>query len=119
MKFFSLLIFFSATFFSISSVAQTKIWLDTNWQVTSKEKAVYYKLKVANTSEKQLITAYYLSGKKVNETYYIAGKPDGKYAEYYATGELKTLGKFENGLKDGTWKTYYKKGKIKEKGRYK
>ncbi|QTD37082.1 hypothetical protein JL193_13280 [Polaribacter batillariae] len=119
MRIIPLLFFILLVFFTTDFSAQEKIWFDANWNVTTKEKAVYYRPISRDKSKKQWVIDYYISGKKVKEVYYVSGKPNGKYSEFYNSGELKTTGKFEEGLKDGIWKTYYKNGKIKEKGRYK
>ncbi|WP_435416316.1 toxin-antitoxin system YwqK family antitoxin [Polaribacter aestuariivivens] len=117
MRFFFTL-FFISIFSTVTLTAQQKIWLDENGNLSNREKAVYYRISNDNKSKKQLIIDYYISGKKAKEFYFIKGKPDGKYSEFYDSGEVKITGKFEDGYKEGTWKTYYKNGKIKEKGRY-
>ena len=60
----------------------------------------------------------YISGGVKSEVVYEDGKKEGKYLEYYETGELSTRGDYESGMKDGIWKTYYNNGKIKERGKY-
>jgi antitoxin component YwqK of YwqJK toxin-antitoxin module len=42
-----------------------------------------------------------------------------KFSEFYETGALKIIGKYENGLEEGIWKIYDVNGNIKERGRYK
>ncbi|WP_299669829.1 hypothetical protein [uncultured Polaribacter sp.] len=107
-------------FFSIfKTSAQEKIWFDANWNITTKKNAVYYRLVADHKSKKQQIIDYYISGKKAKEYFFVEGKENGKYAEFYNSGELRITGNFENGFREGIWKTYYKNGKIKEKGKYK
>ncbi|QOD60524.1 hypothetical protein H9I45_14440 [Polaribacter haliotis] len=118
MKITSILFFLLFSFFATDFAAQEKIWFDVNSNVTTKEKAVYYRLVSSNKNEKQQIIDYYISGKKAKEFSFVKGKENGKYSEFYSSGELKTIGKFDNGRRDGVWKTYYKNGKIKEKGKY-
>ena len=114
-----LLPLFFLAFFSFSTHAQSKVYFDANWNVVTKEKAVYYRTISANKSKKEWIIDYYISGKKAQEANYVKGKPDGKFLMYYNTGELKSIGFYEDGLKEGVWKTYDKNGKIIQKGKYK
>jgi len=106
-------------FISFASQAQSKVYFDANWNVVTKEKAVYYRTIATEKSKKQWIIDYYISGKKAQEANYIKGKPDGKFLMYYDSGELKSIGFYEDGLKEGVWKTYDKNGKIIKKGKYK
>ena len=119
MNFKLLLPLFFLAFFSFSTQAQSKVYFDANWNVVTKEKAVYYRTISDNKSKKEWIIDYYISGKKAQEANYVKGKPDGKFLMYYNTGELKSIGFYEDGLKEGVWKTYDKNGKIIQKGKYK
>ena len=119
MNFKLLLPLFFLAFFSFSTHAQSKVYFDANWNVVTKEKAVYYRTISANKSKKEWIIDYYISGKKAQEANYVKGKPDGKFLMYYNTGELKSIGFYEDGLKESVWKTYDKNGKIIQKGKYK
>ncbi len=119
MNFKNFLFFLFFISFSSATFCQEKVYFDDNWNVTTKENAVYYRVVSDKKSKKEWIIDYYISGKKAQEANYINGKPEGKYLLYYNTGELKKVGYFENGLKEGVWKTYDKEGKIIEKGKYK
>ena len=111
--------FFICAFYSIETVAQKKIYFDANWNRTTQQKASYYRSLDNANKEKKLVIDYFITGKKVREVFYDNGRPDGKFSEFYSTGELKTTGTYKKGLKAGMWKTYYKNGKIKEKGSFK
>jgi antitoxin component YwqK of YwqJK toxin-antitoxin module len=115
----SVFVFLLIIFLAFSAKAQDKVYFDANWNVTTKEKAVYYRTIEKNKNNKEWIIDYYISGKKLQEANYINGKPEGKFLIYYNSGELKVIGRYIKGLKDGVWKTYYKTGKIKERGKYK
>jgi antitoxin component YwqK of YwqJK toxin-antitoxin module len=135
--------------FLISSIsAQETIWFDSNWKVSTKEKAAYYRPAPKKIDNGYLIIDYYISGKKQmkgfstssspNEEMYIGivsyfhenekifqkvnyvdGKPEGSFSEFYDTGETQRVGKYSKGLRSGVWKTYSKKGKIQSRGKYK
>lgn len=148
MKTATLLIVFVVGFLTSSLTAQETIWFDSNWSLTSEEKAAYYRPAPKKMDKGYWIVDYYVSGKKqmeglstVNEpnkevfvgavnyfhengvkfqlVYYINGKPVGKFSEFYDTGELERTGKYADGKREGTWKAFSKNGKIKERGKYK
>jgi antitoxin component YwqK of YwqJK toxin-antitoxin module len=102
----------------VNIVGQEKTWIDSNGEITTKEKATFYRLLSSDKKDNQLLTIYDVSGNKTLESYLINGKKDGKSLEFYVTGEVKTTGDFKVGLKEGLWKTYYENGKIREKGKY-
>lgn len=115
-KCFVLLIFLS--FLSSYSYSQKKVYLDANFKEVPRESAVYYRLISSSDNNKNLLIDYYLTGVKAQESKSVFGKLEGKFLQYYPTGELKTIGFYEDGLKSGVWKTYDKNGKIIEKGKY-
>jgi antitoxin component YwqK of YwqJK toxin-antitoxin module len=102
----------------VNTMGQEKTWIDSNGITTTKEKATFYNILSADKKGNQRVITYYFSGNKALESYLTNGKKEGKSIEFYATGEVKTLGDFKVGLKDGLWKTYYENGKIREKGKY-
>ena len=135
-------------FLTTSLCAQEKIWLDSNWNVSTKENASYYRPVPQKKDNGFWIVDYYKSGKKqmegfsfntkLNEekfeglviyyheneavfqkVFYEKGKPVGKFSEFYDTGEVKRMGKYEEGKRKGVWKEFYKNGKIEKKGKYK
>lgn len=109
---------FISLFSILNIAAQEKVWLDVNENITTKEKALYYRVSSNDNSKNQLVIDYYISGKKAKEAYFVNGKKEGKYVAFYPTSEVKTTGRFKDGLKEGIWKVYSKSGKIKEKGKY-
>ncbi len=147
MKTSTLIITLVVGFLSLSFTAQETIWFDSNWNVSIKEKATYYRPIPQKKDNGFWIVDYYISGKKqmegfstssepnkevyqgiVNYFYetgktfqivnYVKGKPEGKFSEFHETGELKRTGKYSHGLREGIWKTFYKNGKIETKGKY-
>lgn len=143
-----LFIFIGIGLSSGNSFSQETVWFDANFNITSKDKATYYRPVPKQKRSNFLIVDYYKSGKKFREgkgktpnlnsesfhgvvTYYFPnetifkkvtfkkGMMDGNYLEYYKTGELKENGRYDKGKRDGSWKLYNKSGKIKTKGTYK
>ena len=147
MKTSTVLLVIVVGFLTTSLNAQENVWFDSNWNVTTKEKATYYRpapkkmdigywivdyyisgkkqmegLSITNEPNKEmyngLVKYFHENGKKFQDVNYVDGKPDGKFSEFYDTGEVKRTGKYENGLREGSWKVYLKNGKIQEKGKY-
>ncbi|MEE9407128.1 MAG: hypothetical protein V3V28_03530 [Polaribacter sp.] len=148
MKTTTLLIVLVVGFLVQSLSAQETIYFDSNWSLSVKDKAAYYRPVPKKVDKGYWIIDYYISGKKQMEglsktnqpnkemyvgavnyyhengakfqkVNYVNGKPDGKFYEYYDTGEMQRTGKYDTGLREGNWKVYYKNGKIQEKGKYK
>jgi antitoxin component YwqK of YwqJK toxin-antitoxin module len=114
-----ILVLFCCSCFSILNiVGQEKSWLDVSGNRTVKEKAMYYRALSNGKIENNRIVDYYISGKKAREFYIVKGKKEGKFIQFYGTGEVKTVGEFEDGFREGMWKTYYSNGTMKEKGKY-
>lgn len=142
-------LFFAIVFLSsLSLTAQmTNTWFDVNWNVSSKDKATYYRPNPKPKADGYWIVDYYAdgamqkegfsltnitgnekfdgrvkyyfkTGKLYREIAYKEGKMDGKFSEYFDTGELLETGRYEDNMKTGSWRIFYKNGKIKEKGKY-
>lgn len=147
MRTLTLLIVMFIGFLSTTLTAQNTIYLDDNWQKTSKENHEYYRpapkainngfwivdyykdgqvqmegysknKELNNEVFEGLIMYYHPNGKLFHKANYINGKLDGDRKVFYETGELKEQGEYTNGQRDGIWKTFYKNGKIETKGKY-
>lgn len=134
-------------FFTSTITAQNTIWLDANWQKTTKDNAVYYRptpktkdngflivdyykngnvqmegFSLTNTLHKEkfdgLVNYYHSNGKPFHKAHYKNGVLDGVSKVFYETGDLKEQGKYKDGKRDGVWKVFNKNGKIKTKGKY-
>lgn len=96
-------------------LAQDKIWVDVDGNLTSKDKATFYKLSVPQNG---VLNYFFKNGKIAKKETYEDGVLEGNYYEYYESGNLKETGDYETGKRDGIWKTYYENGKIKIRGKY-
>lgn len=115
MKKSTLIIIMILGFLSVSFTTQETVWLDENLQETSQDKAIYYKVGKKLEGE---VVFFYKARTIYRKVFFVDGKRDGNFAEYYNTGELREVGKYKNGRRVGNWKEYYKNGKIRKKGRY-
>ena len=147
MKTTTLLVTIIVGFLMSNLQAQETIWFDSDWSVSAKEKAVYYRPAPQKKDNGFWIVDYYISGKKQkegfstnanpnNESYhgvvnyfyengnksqtvtYVKGKLNGNFFKFYPSKELEIAGKYSDGMREGIWKKFYKNGKIKEKGKY-
>jgi antitoxin component YwqK of YwqJK toxin-antitoxin module len=112
----ALITLFLVGFLTISANAQETIWLNKNLNKTIQTEAVYYKLGNATDGA---VSFFYMNKTIYRKVFFSDGNLNGKFLEYYNSGELKEIGRYEKGLREGVWKTYYKSGKIKERGKYK
>jgi len=61
----------------------------------------------------------YENGYKISEGLVDADNlKQGKWKEFYLTGELKAEGEYENNVKVKTWNYFYVNGKLEQKGNY-
>jgi len=133
--------------FSITSSYAQKdtIWYDTNWNITTKSKASYFRCHCIEVDNGYWFTDYYVSGAKQmeglsleedKEVYqglvkwyhengnvfqtvtYNKGILNGKRQVYYENGKLKTEENYKEGKKEGKWKGLYENGNAKEIGYY-
>ena len=147
MKTSTLLIAMFVGFLTSSVTAQETIWFDSNWNLTTKDKAEYYRPTPKKVTNGFWLIDYYMNGKKQMEGFstsnvplkeffegqvlyyhpngklfhkanYKNGELQGKRDIYYETGELKERGRYVKGKRNGIWKTFYKNGKIESKGKY-
>lgn len=52
------------------------------------------------------------------ECYYVNGKYDGKYMEWFSDGQLKIMGNYDKGVKVDKFVEYYQSGNMKEEEYY-
>ena len=149
MKTRSLLCFLVVVFLTTNLTAQdTKIWFDSNWSLTTKEKAIYYRPAPKKINNRFWIVDYYMDGtiqmeghsltnivdkEKFDglvkyyfengilnqEIFYKAGVVFGGRKIYYPSGKLKNKRTYRYGKIEGTFIEYYETGEILEKGDYK
>ncbi|TVZ55818.1 MORN repeat protein [Lutibacter sp. Hel_I_33_5] len=148
MKTSTLVIIMFVGFLTSSINAQETVWFDSNWNITSKQKATYYRPIPAKKGNGFWIVDFYKNGVKQMEGFssvntplkeeyegvvmyfhtngnpyqkvrYEKGRLHGKREVYYESGEVKEQGKYNKGMRAGIWKEFYKSGKIKIKGKYK
>ena len=91
-KFTSIVIFL----FTITISSQEKTWLDKDLKETSKSNSVYYKIASENSKK---INFFFRNGKVYRAFHFSDKKIDGKFYEFYESGELKTTGKYDDGFK--------------------
>lgn len=110
-KFLLLLVFASAFFYS-----QNRIYFDSAWAVTSKDKSVYYR-ETEKKGDLTLIKDYYKNGTLQMDG--LASDPtpgteiyEGKVSWYYPNGRLQSFVTYKNGSYVGESKSYDENGSL-------
>ncbi|MBD3636150.1 MAG: hypothetical protein HUJ25_02320 [Crocinitomicaceae bacterium] len=65
-----------------------------------------------NGNREGLWIAYYETGVKWSESYYIDGKRDGHSLSFYPNGQVRYVGEYKNDIKVGTWTFYDEEGNL-------
>lgn len=78
-------LFITIGIYTNSLNAQEIIWLNSNLEETTQDKADYYRIDAKLEGE---ITFYYKKRTLFRKIFYSKGKPNGLFYEYYETGEL-------------------------------
>ena len=61
---------------------------------------------------------YYESGEVEWEANYTDGNRDGKWVEYHTNGQILYEGNYKDGKKEGKWVRYYESGEVWWEGNY-
>ena len=92
------------------------IYYDSNWEKTTLEKAMFYRLAEKGTVLWN-VKDFYISGKLQMEGKYSTLDPDiqeGYFKWYYESGQKYAEGNFEHGQRDGLWTFWFPDGLKKE-----
>lgn len=113
------LLFILLLTFASELKSQEKVTLYYNalWEITSKEKAVYIREAEFNVEKMQLVGKLVdsdISGNKIMEGNYSAGKRNGEFTFFYPSGKIERKGNYQNNRRTGKWEYYYSNGKIKQ-----
>jgi len=130
---------------SFSYAQKDTIWYDSNWKVTAKSKASYFRCHCIQVDNGYWFTDYYISGAKqmeglsleknaevyhgvvkwyyengnvFQEVNYHNGVLFGERKVFFKNSKLKSQAFYKNGEMDGDWKEFYENGKMKEIGVY-
>lgn len=101
----------------LKSQDEVKLYYNSNWEITKKEKATYFRESKYNFDDLKLngqVKDYTLSDSLIMEGNYLDGIRNGDFIFYYKNSKIKSEGKYENGRRAGLWKYYYNDGKPKQ-----
>jgi len=109
---------FTCFLFSYEAIAQETLTLyyTNNWEVTSKEKASFYRIATYDLSTFKLdgpISDYTLDGKLLMDGNYDHDKKFGEFNFYYPDGKIKSSGRYLNNQRSAAWTYYFNSGKPK------
>ena len=103
--------------FTLRSQGRILLYYNSNWEITQKNNASYYREAEYNLSNLKLnrkVSDFISSGTKIMDGNFINGMKDGDFTFYYHNGAICINGKYSNNKRIGEWKFYYKDGKIKQ-----
>ena len=101
----------------LKSQEKIKLYFNNNWEVTSKDKAVYIreaKYDLQNFALNGKVTDRSLDGNLIMEGNYLYGKRNGEFTFYYRTGKIESKGEYLNNQRAGKWVYYYPNGRSKQ-----
>lgn len=94
-----------------------KVYFNSNWVVTTIDKAVYYRKSDFNSqipSYANKVTDYYLNNGQIEMTgQYENGLKSGTFNFYYPNGKLKMVANYKENERLGNWKEFYHNGVLK------
>jgi TonB family protein len=114
----NLLLILLLTFASeLKSQEKVTLYYNALWEITSKEKAVYIRDAEFNVEKMQLVGRFVdsdISGNKLMEGNYSAGKRNGEFTFFTPSGKIERKGNYHNNRRTGKWEYYYSNGKLKQ-----
>ena len=120
------LMLFSALFLFVftgmSHAQNDTIWYDTNWKITTKNKASYYRPHCEKKGNGYWFVDYYISGKKQMEGLSLDKNRevyDGEVKWYYENGHPFQFVHYKNGTLEGKRQIFHENGKLKSVANYK
>ncbi len=94
-----------------------KVYFNSDWALTSIDKAVYYRKSDFNAqipSYDGTVTDYYFDTDQIEMTgQYVNGLKSGTFHFYYPNGKLKTVANYRENKRIGNWKAFYRNGVLK------
>ncbi len=117
LKFYLTNIFLLVFFTSFSQILSVTYY-DSEWKLTTKNEADFYRVGIIDTVEYKFhgeVKDFYINGQlEMKGRYYANIKTDTFYF-YYPNGQLKTKGLYLNNKRYGVWFNYYENGQLREK----
>ena len=84
-----------------------------------KDGRVVYKLPIINGLENGLALAWYNTGEKLLEQYYVDGKIEGEFKQWWPNGNYRYLFNYKNDQFNGTQTVFFPNSKIRQRSNYK
>ena len=96
-------------------------YYDSQWEVSSKEKASFYREVYLQSSGRASVKDYYIDGKLQMTGRYRSDALNvrhGDFVYYHVNGEVSSKGSFAGDHKTGPWQWFHPDASLKEKGSY-
>ena len=121
-RFQILTITFFMLLISLSDLAKSQekvtLYYNSNWEVTKKEKAKYFREAVFDLNTFKLdgeVKDYSINGSLIMSGNYNTDKRNGEFTFNYDNGVPKSKGYYKENTRIGNWEYFYENGKVKQK----
>jgi len=113
------LIFCAIFLVSVSLHGQViaRLYYDSQWRLTKKDSAVYFRVSVFDTSNYVFageVQDFTMNSKLVMTGKYVGRNKDGHFTFYHVNGRVESSGLFVKNNRFGNWKYFYADGKPKQ-----
>lgn len=117
--FYSFLVFVINIPFNINAQEYNRVYYNSNWVVTSIDKATFYRISSFNPelrSYDDKVTDYYIKNNQIEMVgFYKNGKKNGEFTFYYPNGKVKMKINYNNDERVGEWAEFFSNGRISKK----
>jgi TonB family protein len=99
-----------------------RLYYNSNWEITTKEKASFIRKAVYDLSTFKLdgaVQDFTISGTLLMSGHYNSDRREGEFIFNYPNGSTKSKGKYNDNQRLGNWEFYYDNGKLKQKATFK
>jgi TonB family protein len=99
---------------SYATLAQDRVYLDKNRNITTKDSAVYYQQREKLNEEEAQVNTFYSNGTLKESQKFKNKSANGEYKSFYANGKPEEQGFYKEGRRKGIWNYYYQSGQKRE-----
>ncbi|MEM9830718.1 MAG: TonB family protein [Bacteroidota bacterium] len=118
MKIASLLVLCGLAYFSALAQVTSPFYYDDYWQITTRDKAVYFRTSILDTAHLVFsggVKDYFRDGQLQMSGRYQMGLRHGRFEFYYPNGQTNMKGNYDLGRRVGEWLYYYSDGALRQR----
>ncbi len=122
MRYLLVTLLLTITIHSCFSQNYSKIYYNSNWKVTSKKAAAYYRNSGFDNEKlvfDSIVSDYFITGNLQMTGCYDNGIKEGEFIYYYPNGTIFLRTTYIDNKRAGSWIEYFENGKVKKEINYK